>query len=54
MSPLSQLARAILILHGLMNIAQGAYSFVSPQEYAVRTGNMFKGAPDKAIQSIGI
>ena len=53
MSPLSRVARLLLILHGLVNVAQGIYSIVSPQWYATLVGDMFDGAPDKALQSIG-
>jgi hypothetical protein len=41
------------MFHGLMNIAQGVYSIISPQGYAALAGDMFAGAPDKALQSIG-
>lgn len=53
MSPTTRIAQALLITHGLMNISQGIYSLVSPQEYAALAGDMFAGAPDKALKSIG-
>lgn len=53
MSPLARIAQLLLILHGIMNIAQGFYSLASPQEYAQMAGDMFAGVSDKAIMSIG-
>jgi hypothetical protein len=53
MSPLSRIAQLLLITHGLLNIAQGIYSLVSLQEYAALGGDIFAGAPDKALKSIG-
>jgi hypothetical protein len=53
MPPLSQICRIILIAHGLMNIGQGIYSLTSPEEYAELAGDVFAGAPHKALQSIG-
>jgi hypothetical protein len=50
MSPFSRMARLLLILHSLVNIALGAYSFVNIEEYAAITGI---DAPDRALQSIG-
>jgi hypothetical protein len=41
------------MVHGIMNIGQGIYTLVSPKEYAELAGEMFAGAPDKALQSIG-
>jgi uncharacterized protein YjeT (DUF2065 family) len=52
-SLLSQLARILLSLHGLLNLLQGLYSLAYPQEWAALSGDMFTGAPDKALQSIG-
>jgi hypothetical protein len=53
MPALSQICRVILIVHGLMNIGQGIYTLVSPKGYAELAGDMFAGAPDMALQSIG-
>jgi uncharacterized protein YjeT (DUF2065 family) len=36
-----------------MNLLQGLYSLAYPQEWAALSGDMFIGAPDKALQSIG-
>lgn len=53
MSPLSKLSQILLITHGLLNIAQGIYSLISPQSYAALGGDVFAGAPDKALKAIG-
>jgi hypothetical protein len=53
MSTMTCLCHFILILHGLVNIAQGVYSLVSPSGYAALTSDMFAGAPEKALKSIG-
>jgi hypothetical protein len=53
MPRLTRLCHSILILHGLLNIAQGVYSLVSPSGYAVMTSDMFAGASEKALKSIG-
>jgi uncharacterized protein YjeT (DUF2065 family) len=53
MSIPSQVFRIILIAHGLINMAQGIYSLVTPQEYGTMAGDMFAGSPDRALQSIG-
>ena len=49
----AQVARLLLILHGLANTAQGLYCVIYPQNYVTATGDMFAGAPGKAVQSIG-
>ncbi|KAF2024267.1 hypothetical protein EK21DRAFT_117952 [Setomelanomma holmii] len=54
MSPLSRIASFILILHGLINLFHGIYTFVSPTGYIAATGTMFTGSPDKAVQAIGM
>ncbi|XP_014560704.1 hypothetical protein COCVIDRAFT_34362 [Bipolaris victoriae FI3] len=51
MSPFSRMARMLLIMHSLVNMALGAYSFVNTQEYAAITG---VEASDRALQSIGL
>jgi hypothetical protein len=53
MSTMPCLCHFILILHGLLNIVQGVYSLVSPLGYAALTSDMFAGAPEKALKSIG-
>jgi hypothetical protein len=53
MPSLSRACHLILILHGLVNIAQGVYSLISPSGYAALTSDMFAGAPEKALKSIG-
>lgn len=53
MSALANGARVLLVLHGVTNVAQGLFSILLPQAYLEKTGDMFIGAPDKAIQSIG-
>ncbi|KAH7082077.1 hypothetical protein FB567DRAFT_594582 [Paraphoma chrysanthemicola] len=54
MSPLSRMANFILVLHGLGNLSQGIYTVASPRGYAALTGDLFAGAPDKALQAIGM
>ncbi|OSS51865.1 hypothetical protein B5807_03466 [Epicoccum nigrum] len=54
MSSLSHLARYLLILHGLLNIAQGLYSITNPQGWMHHAGPMFSGAPDHAVCAIGL
>ncbi len=49
----SRIATLLLLLHSLLNIAQGLYCIVSPAGYLRAAGAMFAGAPDKAVQSIG-
>ena len=53
MSRLSQIARILLILHGLLNILQGLYSIIQPSTWAALAGSDFIGTPDKAVQAIG-
>lgn len=53
MSLLPRTCRAVLIVHGLINIAQGIYSLVSPKGYGDMTGDLFTGSPDMALGSIG-
>lgn len=50
MSPISRMARLLLILHAFVNIVFGIYPFVNPGEYAAITG---VEGPDKTLQSIG-
>ena len=50
MSPVSRLARLLLILHGVVNFALGVYSFIKPEEVAAITG---MEASDEALQTIG-
>jgi len=53
MSALANGERVLLVIHGALNIAQGLFSILAPQTYLGETGEMFIGAPDKALQSIG-
>jgi hypothetical protein len=53
MSTTANVARILLVIHGVMNIGQGLYSILAPQAYLKTTGDMFATAPEKAIQSIG-
>jgi hypothetical protein len=53
MSPFNRLARLVLMVHSLAMIAQGIYSFVEPAEYAALAGDIYAGAPNKALQSMG-
>lgn len=53
MSLLSRICRVVLVTHGLINIAQGIYSLVSPKGYGDMTGDLFAGSPDMALGSIG-
>jgi hypothetical protein len=50
MSPISRMARMLLILHSIVNIALGIYPFINPEEYSAITG--LEG-PEKTLQSIG-
>lgn len=50
MSPLSRIARLLLLLHSLVNMALGAYSFINTEEYAAMTG--MQGS-EQTLQSIG-
>jgi hypothetical protein len=54
MSPIKQLIRLILILHGLLNVAQGFYSISNPTAWAELGGPSFHPSTNKALQSIGI
>ncbi|EDU39660.1 hypothetical protein PtrSN002B_008719 [Pyrenophora tritici-repentis] len=51
MSPISRLARLLLIFHALVNMALGAYPFFNPAEYSAITG---VEAPERALQDIGL
>ncbi|CAN9328963.1 unnamed protein product [Alternaria alternata] len=51
MSPISRMARLLLILHAFVNIVFGIYPFVNPGEYAAITG---VEGPDKTLQSTGL
>lgn len=53
MSLVSRICRVTLIAHGLVNIAQGIFSLVSPKGYSDMTGELFAGSPDMALGSIG-
>jgi len=44
------MARLLLILHSIVNIALGVYPFINPEEYSAITG---MEGPDKTLQSIG-
>jgi hypothetical protein len=50
---LPRICRIVLILHALLNIAQGIYSLVSISSYAALMSEMFGEVPEKALQSIG-
>jgi hypothetical protein len=50
MSPVSRLARLLLILHAIVNFALGIYSFIKPEEVVAITG---VAASDQVLQSIG-
>jgi len=50
MSPISRLARLLLILHAVVNIALGAYPFFNAAEYSAITG---VEGPERALQDIG-
>ncbi|KAI4937400.1 uncharacterized protein J4E92_002131 [Alternaria infectoria] len=51
MSPISRMARLLLILHSIVNIALGIYPFINPEEYSAITG---MEGPEKTLQSIGL
>lgn len=53
MTYVSRISRVILVAHGLLNMAQGIYSLVSPEGYSAMTGDLFAGASDMALGSIG-
>jgi hypothetical protein len=53
MSPVTRLIQTLLILHALLNIFQGLYSLAAPASYAALASDLFAGAPDKALKSIG-
>ncbi|KAF1834449.1 hypothetical protein BDW02DRAFT_550494 [Decorospora gaudefroyi] len=51
MSPLTRLARLLLIAHACINIAQGIYTFLDPKHWSEITG--FE-ADDRVLQMIGL
>lgn len=53
MSRISQIARLLLALHGLMNIVQGLYSITNPRGWTDLAGASFAGSPAHAVQAIG-
>ncbi|KAF3008499.1 hypothetical protein E8E13_005324 [Curvularia kusanoi] len=54
MSRISQAARFLLALYGLINIAQGLYSITNPQGWTHLAGANFAGSPAHAVQAIGL
>ncbi|KAF1360952.1 hypothetical protein EJ07DRAFT_45758, partial [Lizonia empirigonia] len=52
MSRLSQTARFLLILHGILNIAQGLYSITQPRAWAALAGPDLTRTPVQAVQAI--
>lgn len=52
-SLISRAAYALLILHALLNIAQGVYCITHPLAWLVLAPATFKGSPDAAVQAIG-
>lgn len=53
MTPIKSILRTVLILHGMLNIAQGLYGVLRPADFVQASGRMFEGTPDVAVQSIG-
>jgi hypothetical protein len=49
MSPISQLARGLLILHAVVSFTLGVYSFINPPEFSAMTG-----IECQALQSMGL
>ncbi|KAF2628283.1 hypothetical protein BU25DRAFT_448224 [Macroventuria anomochaeta] len=54
MSRISQIARFLLLIHGLLNIAQGLYCIAQPLAWSELAGSAFRGTPNPAVQSIGL
>ena len=53
MSLLPRLARTFLILHALLNIAQGLYCITNPQGWVDLAGPLFDDSPVRAVLAIG-
>lgn len=53
MSRISQIARFLLVIHGLVNMAQGLHSITAPRKWAALAGSDFDGTPNKSVQAIG-
>ena len=54
MTIVKQTLRFILIIHGFLNVVQGAYCIIDPAGFAEMAGPGFGGASDQALQSIGM
>ena len=50
---IANIARVLLIVHGLANMAQGFYSIMNPSGWRTVVPPSFAGTPDAAIQAIG-
>lgn len=51
---IANIARFLLIIHGLANMAQGFYSITDPYGWRELAPESFKRTPDAAVQAIGI
>ncbi|KAF3040738.1 hypothetical protein E8E12_008391 [Didymella heteroderae] len=54
MSLASRIAFTLLIFHALLNIAQGVYCVTRPTAWLQLAPSAFEGAPDAAVQAIGL
>ena len=52
-SLISRTATTLLILHALLNIAQGVYCITRPSVWLGLAPDAFEGSPDAAVQAIG-
>lgn len=53
-SLISRTAHTLLILHALLNIAQGVYCITRPSAWLDLAPAAFKTSPHAAVQAIGI
>ena len=53
MGVIKRIVRLLLIIHGILNAAQGIYCVVNPSAFAEIAGPAYHGASDQALQSIG-
>jgi hypothetical protein len=52
-SLISRTALSLLILHALLNIAQGIYCITRPAAWLGLAPDAFQGSPDATVQAIG-
>jgi hypothetical protein len=53
MSTIKQIIRIVLVVHGLLNLAQGTYCVLDPAWFLNVAGKGFEGSSQQALQSIG-